>query len=77
MTTPAISYIDLTERWFTRGWRGEVTMAPDIFSELLDRTLILNERHLALVLREYLTHYNGHRPHQSRPRRLQGRGPGH
>jgi putative transposase len=37
--------------------------------ELLDRTLILNERHLALVLREYLIHYNRHRPHQSRQHR--------
>jgi transposase InsO family protein len=37
--------------------------------ELLDRTLILNERHLALVLREYVNHYNGHRPHQSRRQR--------
>ncbi|GAA3661038.1 hypothetical protein GCM10022224_025590 [Nonomuraea antimicrobica] len=37
--------------------------------ELLDRILILNERHLALVLREYLIHYNGHRPHQSRHQR--------
>src|ERR1035441_1818102 len=27
--------------------------------ELLDRTLILGERHLALVLREYVEHYNG------------------
>ncbi|MFC4122739.1 integrase core domain-containing protein [Nonomuraea zeae] len=34
--------------------------------ELLDRILILNERHLTVVLREYLIHYNGHRPHQSR-----------
>jgi putative transposase len=34
--------------------------------ELLDRILILNERHLALVLRQYVAHYNGHRPHQSR-----------
>jgi len=34
--------------------------------EPLDRTLILGERHLALVLREYLVHYNRHRPHQSR-----------
>jgi putative transposase len=32
--------------------------------ELLDRVLILNERHLARVLHEYLIHYNGHRPHQ-------------
>jgi transposase InsO family protein len=37
--------------------------------ELLDRALILGERHLALVLREYLIHYNGHRPHQSRQQR--------
>jgi putative transposase len=36
---------------------------------LLDRALILGERHLALVLREYLIHYNGHRPHQSRRQR--------
>ena len=36
--------------------------------ELLDRTLIRSERHLDLG-REYLTHYNGHRPHQ--PRRQQ------
>ncbi|MFD9950224.1 integrase core domain-containing protein [Nonomuraea sp. NPDC059023] len=33
--------------------------------ELLDRMLILSERHLALVLRECLIHYNGHSPHQS------------
>ncbi|GAA0269563.1 hypothetical protein GCM10009527_077270 [Actinomadura nitritigenes] len=37
--------------------------------ELLDRVLILGERHLALVLGEYLTHYNGHRPHQARRQR--------
>ena len=40
--------------------------------ELLDRTLILGERHLAHVLREYLIHYNGHRPHQSRQQRPPG-----
>jgi putative transposase len=34
--------------------------------EFLDRILIVGERHLALVLREYLIHYNGHRPQQSR-----------
>jgi putative transposase len=32
--------------------------------ELLDRTLVLGEGHLALVLCEYVKHYNGHRPHQ-------------
>jgi putative transposase len=37
--------------------------------ELLDRALILGERHLALVLREYVSHYNGYRPHQSRRQR--------
>jgi putative transposase len=37
--------------------------------ELLDRILIVGERHLALVLREYVAHYNGHRPHQSRRQR--------
>jgi hypothetical protein len=37
--------------------------------ELLDRTLIFGERHLALMLREYVAHYNGHRPHQSRQQR--------
>ena len=34
--------------------------------ELPDQILIVGERHLAQVLREYVAHYNGHRPHQSR-----------
>ncbi len=34
--------------------------------ELLDWTLILGERRLGVVLREYLIHYNRHRSHQSR-----------
>ncbi|MGN9787948.1 integrase core domain-containing protein [Nonomuraea sp. ZG12] len=37
--------------------------------ELLDRILIVDERHLALALKEYLIHYNRHRPHQSRHQR--------
>ena len=40
--------------------------------ELLDRILIVGERHLAQVLREYAAHYNGHRPHQSRQQRPPG-----
>ena len=33
--------------------------------ELLDRTLIWNEKHLRRILREYETHHNQHRPHRS------------
>jgi putative transposase len=33
--------------------------------ELLDRTLIWNQRHLLYALREFETFYNKHRPHQS------------
>jgi transposase InsO family protein len=33
--------------------------------ELLDRTLIVNARHLRRVLAEYETHFNTHRPHRS------------
>ena len=32
--------------------------------EVLDRTLILGERHLRAVLTGYQTHYNTARPHQ-------------
>ena len=37
--------------------------------EMLDRTLILSDRHLDLTLGDYVTHYDGHRPHQSRQQR--------
>ena len=33
--------------------------------ELLDRTLIWNQRHLMMVLREYEDFYNSHRPHRA------------
>jgi putative transposase len=33
--------------------------------ELLDRTLIWNQRHLMTVLREYEDLYNTHRPHRT------------
>ena len=40
--------------------------------ELLDRTLVWNQRHLMQALREYERHYNTHRPHRgisnARPR---------
>ena len=34
--------------------------------ECLDRVLIVNQRHLELVVREYCLHYNDERPHRSR-----------
>jgi hypothetical protein len=33
--------------------------------ELLDRTLVWNQRHLLQVLREYEKHHYDHRPHRS------------
>jgi putative transposase len=33
--------------------------------ELLDRMLIINQRHAAAVLRQYEQHYNNHRPHRT------------
>jgi putative transposase len=33
--------------------------------ELLDRMLIINQRHAAAVLRQYEQHYNNHLPHRT------------
>ncbi|MFD7205866.1 integrase core domain-containing protein [Streptomyces sp. NPDC059893] len=44
---------------FLEGWIGGCRR------ELLDRTLILNARHLRQVLAEYETHFNTHRPHRA------------
>lgn len=42
--------------------------------ELLDRTIIWNERQLRSLLEQYLTHYNEHRPHRSLGQRAPDRG---
>jgi putative transposase len=44
----------IAERWIASARR-----------ECLDRMLITSERHLRLVLGEYVDHYNGHRPHRT------------
>ena len=44
----------IAERWIASARR-----------ECLDRMLITGERHLRLVLSEYVDHYNGHRPHRT------------
>jgi putative transposase len=44
----------IAERWISSARR-----------ECLDRMLVTGERHLRLVLREYVEHYNVHRPHRT------------
>jgi transposase InsO family protein len=50
---------------FAERWVGTVRR------ELCDRTLIWNQRHLERLLRDYVEHYNTHRPHRA----LQQRAP--
>jgi transposase InsO family protein len=52
---------------FAERWVGTVRR------ELCDRTLIWNQRHLDKLLRDYVEHYNTHRPHRPhRPHRSFG-----
>jgi putative transposase len=44
----------IAERWIASARR-----------ECLDRMLITGERHLHLILSEYIEHYNAHRPHRA------------
>jgi hypothetical protein len=39
-------------------------------SECLDHLLVVNEQHLEQILRSYVCHYNGHRPHQGLSREI-------
>jgi hypothetical protein len=40
--------------------------ARTIRAELTDRMLIFSQRHLRVVLTNYVRHYNGRRPHRAR-----------
>ena len=54
------------ESWGYRRTQGELAgLGSSCRRELLDRTLVLNLRHLMIVLREYEDFYNKHRPHRT------------
>jgi transposase InsO family protein len=52
---------------FAERWVGTVRR------ELCDRTLIRNQRHLEQLLRDYVEHYNTHRPHRALHQRAPNR----
>ena len=39
-------------------------------AELTDRILVFGQRHLRVVLTDYVGHYNGRRPHRTAPANL-------
>jgi transposase InsO family protein len=53
---------------FAERWVGTIRR------ELCDRTLIWNQRHLEQVLRDYVEHYNTHRPHRALHQRAPNNG---
>ncbi len=68
-----VRFVELTD---TIPIQGPETEAPrmnaimerwvgSVRRELLDRILIMNERHLRKVLAEYAAHFNMHRPHRT------------
>jgi hypothetical protein len=58
-----------TPRSWSFGTRSRTAIAEPfvgtIRRELLDHTLIINQRHAAMALREYELYYNNHQPHRS------------
>lgn len=56
LTTPARTPVANT---FTERWIGTLRR------ELLDRTIIWNQRQLEQIVTHYINHYNTHRPHRS------------
>jgi putative transposase len=51
---------------FAERWIGT------LFRELLDRTIIWNQRQLEQLVVEYIDYYNTHRPHQTSHERVLG-----